>query len=43
MEHTYTFDTFVDLKVKSFEVTNTHFDEFLKEYPSIISEHFDDK
>ena len=43
MEHTYTFDTFVDLKDKSFEVTNDHFDEFLKEYPSVISEHFDDK
>jgi hypothetical protein len=43
MEHTYTFESFVDLKVKSFEVTNDHFDEFLKEYPSVISEHFDDK
>ena len=43
MEHTYTFDTFVDLKDKSFEVTNDHFDEFLKEYPSVISEHFEDK
>ena len=43
MEHTYIFDSFVDLKDKSFEVTNDHFDEFLKEYPSVISEHFDDK
>jgi uncharacterized protein YqgQ len=43
MEHTYTFDSFADLKDKSFEVTNDHFDEFLKEFPSVISEHFEDK
>ena len=43
MSNTFSFRNYDELKDKSFEVTNKHFDEFLEEYPSVISGHFIDK